>query len=85
MRDHVAYECDKACMYPCMFCQGGLFECINCHSFEDATTSECPGYRMTQDQIDRVYAGKLDYRDGRWIEAASGSCSSHYGMPGCPL
>ena len=36
--------------------------CSRCGSFEGATTSDCPGARMTGQQIDLVYEGKLDYR-----------------------
>lgn len=39
-----------------------LEACTVCDSFEGATTTECPGRRMTQTEIDAVYAGELDYR-----------------------
>lgn len=70
-----------------------LEACAVCDSFEGATTTECPGRRMTQTEIDMVYAGGLDYRrigfsSGTfrfgWVEAPSGSCSSHSSMPGLP-
>lgn len=80
---HVRFSCE--CDSPaCMFCEGGLFACEVCDSFEGATTTDCPGAKMTQAQRDLVYIGKLDFRDGEWIEAPSGSCGSHYGMPGLP-
>lgn len=68
---HVAsshLRCDDA---HCNICVGGLFCCIRCGSAEGATTSECPGVRMTADQADAVYGGKLDYRAGEWREEPS--------------
>lgn len=70
MREHVKRECTCNAV-GCMFCDGGLFECTACRSFEGATTTECPGVPMNADQIDRVYEGLLDYFDGRWHERAS--------------
>lgn len=69
---HVAFVC-KCEQAACMFCDGGLFACALCGSFEGATTTQCPGEQMTADQIDAVYAGTLDYRNGAWAEA----CSRH--------
>lgn len=83
MNEHVEHKCNCHEM-GCMFCDGGLFKCDTCNSFEGATTTDCPGVKMCQDQIDAVYAGTLDYRNGAWIAAPSGSCGSHYGMPGLP-
>lgn len=50
----------------CMFCDGGLSYCESCGAFEGATPDECPDKRMTGRESDDVYAGKLNYRDGRW-------------------
>lgn len=55
----------------CQFCDGGLFTCTKCGSAEGATTSHCPGVRMTTSQIDYVYAGQMDYCHGEWIPFAS--------------
>lgn len=82
--DHVPYDC-KCHRAGCMFCDGGLFACDLCDSFEGATTTHCPKRKMTQAERDAVYAGTLDFRNGEWISAPSGSCSSHYdGRPGLP-
>lgn len=67
---HVAYEC-RCDRTTCMFCDGGLFACEVCGSFEGATTTFCPGRPMTKDEEDAVYSGDLDYRDGQWINAPS--------------
>lgn len=77
--DHVEYKCDgKHSMYgSCSFCDGGLFMCSVCGCAEGATTTECPGVYLASQELDAVYAGALDYRDGKWINAPSGSCLSH--------
>lgn len=72
-RQHVAYKCGPDCeKHACMFCQGGLFACAVCNSLEGATTTECPGKRMTADQSEKVYTGKLDFVGGKWVY---GACS----------
>lgn len=67
---HVPYECHCDRTH-CMFCDGGLFACDVCGSFEGATTTFCPGRAMTKDEADAVYAGDLDYRDGQWVQGPS--------------
>lgn len=67
---HLPFVCD-GCDRGCMFCDGGLFGCRVCSSFEGATTSQCPGRRMSVEEADAVYAGLLDYRDGSWVDAPS--------------
>lgn len=71
---HVAYVCDKDHEnggWTCQFCAGGLFACTRCDSFEGATTTHCPGARMTAEEHDAVYAGELDYRAGEWVKVGS--------------
>jgi len=55
----------------CQFCEGGLSACAVCGAFEGATTTHCPGSRIHDSFWDVVYAGKLDYRFGRWIDHPS--------------
>jgi hypothetical protein len=62
-RKHVAYIC-TCNRYACMFCDGGLFSCIVCHGFEGSLTTDCPGYQMSAELADAVYAGVVDYRLG---------------------
>lgn len=70
---HIAVT-HTGCTQPyCSIREGGLFLCSQCGSTEGATTSECPGERMTEAQIDLVYAGKIDFRGGKWVE----ECSPH--------
>lgn len=82
---HTWFDC-KCNRSGCMFCDGGLGHCTVCDGFEGTLPSSCPGARMTQEQQDRIYAGTLDYRDGQWVNAPSGSVSSHWdGRPGLPV
>jgi hypothetical protein len=67
MSQHVDYVCPRDHDdIGCMFCDGGLFACTVCDAFEGATPDECPGVRMTREQSDDVYAGRLNYRAGQW-------------------
>lgn len=55
----------------CMFCDGGLFACTRCDSFEGMTTTHCPGRGWGEDVGTAIYDGKLDYRDGEWVDVGS--------------
>jgi hypothetical protein len=83
---HIAVKHTNCEATNCMFCEGGLFACTVCGSFEGATTTDCPGWdfrgvtvRSTKAASgieetldDLVYAGQLDYRwDEGWVQAAS--------------
>lgn len=72
--EHVAYVCTVEHHdgeWTCQFCNGGLFSCTECGSFEGATTTHCPGYRMSEQTCDWVYDGSVDYRWGKWIDRPS--------------
>jgi hypothetical protein len=70
---HTPYVCDgqgDRCKYgTCMFCDGGLFACDVCGSFDGYSTTDCPGRKIHD--IDAVYAGRLDYRAGTWVAGPS--------------
>lgn len=78
--NHVQYICPgkHEGWYGCQFCDGGLFACTVCDSFEGATTSDCPGYRMSLYQKTCVYRGELDFRNGEWVNEQSPHCPSYY-------
>ena len=80
---HQQYVCPGYHDTFCMFCDGGLFACTVCGSFEGACTTECPGRRMTETEADAVYDGTLDYRDGAWRGVPSLACPGH--SPGWSL
>lgn len=48
--------------------EDGLLHCKVCGGAEGTLPAECPGERMLDDVASRVWAGELDYRDGRWVE-----------------
>lgn len=82
MSKHVEYKCSEhgGCKNEghCQFCEGGLFSCTVCGGAEGSLSTHCPGVALTDQQLDDIYAGKLDYKDGRFIAAATGLCSHHY-------
>ena len=68
---HVPTVCPPECETPyCNICQGGLFLCSVCGLYEGGLTSECPGENSC-DKADDVYRGKIDFRNGAWVEAVS--------------
>jgi hypothetical protein len=52
----------------CNICDGGLSLCMICGGAEGALPTHCPGVKMTSDQIELVYDGKLDYIEGQWVK-----------------
>jgi hypothetical protein len=56
---------------PCWVCEGGLSICKVCGLYEGSLTTECPGYECYAEKGDDVYAGKIDFRDGQWVEGKS--------------
>lgn len=65
---HTEAICHSARLY-CNICEGGLFVCSICLGAEGSLPTDCPGVQMTESQSDAVFAGELDFRDGRgWIK-----------------
>jgi hypothetical protein len=56
---------------------GRLVARTECDSFEGATT-QCPGRRLTGQERDDVYRGRLDYRHGHWTAQPSWYCPGGY-------
>lgn len=54
----------------------GLAHCKKCNGGEGSLPTECPGVKMTADEEDLVYAGKLDYKAGRWVVKACSECGA---------
>ncbi len=46
----------------------GCAWCTACGGCEESIPTHCPGEQMTKLVEQRVYAGALDYRDGRWVQ-----------------
>jgi len=54
--------------------EDGLLHCKVCHGGEGSLPSDCPGAAMTAFQQDEVYAGRLNYKDGHWIDINMEPC-----------
>jgi hypothetical protein len=47
-RKHVWFEHKDRCPEPgdCLYCDGGIKECVTCSLAEGELTAECPGYKV---------------------------------------
>jgi hypothetical protein len=62
---HIRYLC--SCNETrCNLCEGGLFLCAACNGAEASLTTHCPRYKICEDFLDEVQAGKRDFVDGLW-------------------
>lgn len=61
---HTWHECDCT-EGPCVYCGGGLSSCDVCLGAEGSLPTDCPGEPMGKEREARVYAGEIDYREGR--------------------
>lgn len=64
-------NCPHADNESCPVCDGGLSICKVCSGAEGALTTDCPGIRITSQQIEQVYAGKLDFIGHSWTAGTS--------------
>jgi hypothetical protein len=73
--EHVKYK--HSCNSPfCQFCDGGLFACVVCGGFEGSLPTDCPGEKMGEAREEEVYAGAIDFREGKGWVAPDGTGSS---------
>lgn len=71
MKHHV-YEKHTNCKLDyCSICDGGLSVCTVCGCLEGSLATECPGVQCYATRADRIYAGKIDFRNGKWVELPS--------------
>lgn len=67
MSEHIFHVCDDPAEYDaCYVCSGGLVDCTVCGGAEGALPTECPGVRMTAEQIEGVYTGAINFVNGNW-------------------
>lgn len=73
-------DCPKTCNEygTCPICNGGISHCKVCDLAEGSLTTECPGEPCSAEKGDRVYAGEIDFKDGRWINGTSFNNPKHY-------
>lgn len=50
----------------CIVCNGGLLMCETCGGAEAALPTECPGRKMSAEEMDLVQSG-VDYVNGQWV------------------
>jgi len=75
--NHVKYIC-KCNRTGCMFCDGGLFSCINCKCIEGSLPTHCPGFDCYDSYGDEIYAGLIDFKDWKWVKEPSRSSPAYY-------
>ena len=63
----------------CSICVGGLAVCEVCNLYEGSLTTECPGVPSYGEHADAVYAGKEDFRGGKWVEGYTVHMAHIYG------
>lgn len=51
----------------CKTCSVGQDACRVCLATEDELPTECPGYPMTEYQLQDVAMGVADFKGGRWV------------------
>lgn len=65
---HTLHKCDSE---DCPCCSGGLAWCAVCGGAEGSLPKECPGVTMSPEQLDAVYAGKLNFVNGMWVRPST--------------
>ena len=66
---HIKKKCtDPNCNGACNLCE--LFLCSVCNGAEGSLPTDCPGTKMTLEQEERVYLGKLNFLEsqGGWVD-----------------
>mgnify|MGYP001600111244 CR=1 FL=1 len=51
-------------------CDGGLGVCKVCNCWEGSLTTECSGAPVDGERQDDVYAGRIDFFGGRWVDTS---------------
>lgn len=61
-------NCERSC---CPICEGGLSVCTVCGLAEGSLTTHCPGLNVFHDKSNDIYNGKIDFKDGAWVNQCS--------------
>ncbi len=70
---------DCGCANPCcIICVGGLAVCKICGLFEGSLTTDCPGQECWRDRHQDIYAGRIDFRAGQWVDEVSVHSPAHF-------
>ena len=62
----------------CPICDGGLYICSVCGLAEGSLTTDCPGYQCFSEKNKDVYEGRIDFRDGAWVQKTSQHSPVYY-------
>jgi hypothetical protein len=67
MTKHIQKQCN--CKRDnCVICEGVLFICEVCGCAEGELTTDCCGYKLSEEIRDRIYKkGNLDFKNGQWV------------------
>ncbi len=67
---HVEWKCDKGPDL-CSRCNDNshpeLFICAICNGAESQLPTDCPGYKLSEEQLDLISQGVANFKGGRWI------------------
>lgn len=69
------HNMDMTCLRPntcggtCYGCTLGF--CKNCGQYEGGLATECPMVYIDEEKAQAIYAGELDYQEGKWIHVSS--------------
>lgn len=68
--NHTFKDCGRdSCGGNCAGCQ--LAICSVCGLIDGSLTTDCPGVPSYAEKSDDVYAGRIDFVDGVWVEQCS--------------
>jgi hypothetical protein len=65
---HTLHRCNSG---ECFVCEGGLAQCSVCDGAEGELTTKCPGIKLSNPILNRIYRGDLDYNKSWWYERIS--------------
>jgi len=59
----------------------GMTHCRRCGGVDKELPTDCPTHIMYPNQMDRVYTGRLDFKDGRWQPVGTKQQTQPTGKP----
>lgn len=66
MKHDMDYSCIREdCGGMCFGCTLGV--CRNCGTYEGGLATECPMVKLTDEQVDDIYNGRIDFVGGQWV------------------
>lgn len=58
----------------CTWCRGRLADCDRCGGAEATLPTHCPGRKLTCEELDAIWTGRIDYDEhrGGWCQKKGG-------------